>query len=165
MTMAATSPGDRPASKTTVIAAFVATTLFTTVIGGAVTYWISIESAQHQARLADRTAQVDRFIAAAQAFDPLVVKFVSEVGAGEVTEPTKGAIKANILQQSSALESARTLLSDRERELADQYVAALVAADAGSKGATGPLDSRGFAQAAVQIATLRPQLIEALRAD
>lgn len=165
MTMAATSPGERPASKTTVIMAFVATTLFTTVIGGLVTYWVGIQSAQHQAHLADRTAQVDRFIAAAQAFDPLVVTFVREVRAGRVSQPTKDAIKANLLQQRSALESAGTLLSDQERALADDYIEALVAADAGSKEATGPLDSRGFAQAAVQIATLRPELIEALRAD
>lgn len=67
--------------------------------------------------------------------------------------------------QRGALEGAGTLLSDQERALADDYIEALVAADAGSKEATGPLDSRGFAQAAVQIATLRPQLIEALRAD
>lgn len=165
MTMAATSHGERPASKTTVIVAFVATTLFTTVIGGLVTYWVGIQSAQHQAHLADRTAQVDRFIAAAQAFDPLVVTFVREVRVGRVTQPTKDAIKANLLQQRSALEGAGTLLSDQERALADDYIEALVAADAGSKEATGPLDSRGFAQAAVQIATLRPELIEALCAD
>lgn len=166
MTMAAIAPnGDKPASKSLVVIGFICATLFSTVVGGAVTYWVGIRSAQHQAHLADRTAQVDRFIEAAQAFDPLVVTFVREVRAGRVTQPTKDAIKANLLQQRSALESAGTLLSDQEQALVDRYVEALVAADAGSKGSTGPLDSRGFAQAAVEIATLRPELIEALRAD
>lgn len=165
MTMAATSPGDRPASKTTVIAAFVATTLFTTVVGGIVTYWVGIQSAQHQAQLSDRTAQVNRFVEAAEAFDPLVVRFVGEVRTGRVTQPTKNAIKTNLLQQRSALESAGSLLSNQERALANRYIEALVAADAGSKDATGPLNSRDFAQAAVHIAEIRPRLIEALRAD
>lgn len=163
MTMSVTAPGDKPASKSTVIAAFVATTLFTTVIGGLVTYWVGIQSAQHQAHLQDRTTQVNRFVDAAEAFDPLVVKFVGEVRDGRITQPTKDAIKANLLLQRSTLESAQSLLSSDERVLAKRYVEALVDADAGSKTSTGPLDSRKFAQAAVDIATLRPTLIEALR--
>ncbi|QBX37207.1 hypothetical protein E4M02_02670 [Brevundimonas sp. S30B] len=164
MTMAAAAPGrDKPASKTLVVAGFISATLFTTVAGGLVTHWVGIRSVQHQAHLSERSAQIERFRTAAEAFDPLVVAFVSEVRDGRLRQSTKDAIKANLLQQRSALESAESLLADQDRDLAVSYVEALVAADAGSKRATGALDSREFAQAAVQIATLRPRLVSALR--
>ena len=165
MTMAASAPGEGPASKSLVVAGFIAATLFTTVVGGGVTYWVGIRSAEHQAYLADRTSQANRFIEAAEAFDPLVIKFVTEVKQGRITQPTRDAIKANLVRQRTTLESAQSLLTDQEEALANDYVEALVAADAGLKASTGPLDSQGFAQAAVNVATLRPKLYDALKGE
>lgn len=165
MTMTATSPGDKPASKSLVVIGFVCATLFTTIIGGFVTFVTGIESAKHQAYLQERTALANQFAMPAEAFDPLVVKFVAEVRDGRITPATKAAIKANLLQQRSALENAGALISPDEEAEVRSYIDALVAADEGAKRSTGPLDSGGFARAAVDIATLRPDVLEALRSN
>lgn len=161
MTMAAAAAPDKPASRTLVVCGFILATIFS----GLVTLWVGTYSATHQARLADRTAQVNRFIESAEAFDPLVVAFVAEAKSGAISPATRKAIKANLVKQRSTLESAHGLLSSNDQALAKEYVEKLVAADAGLKKATGPLDSRAFAQAAVDLATIRPKLYDAIRAN
>lgn len=159
MTMAATTSGGQPASRGLVIAGFITATLFS----GIVTYIVGISSATHQARLADRTAQTAKFSDVAGRFDPLVVKFVAEVREGRIKETTKAEIKANLLAQRSALEASEGLFDRSEEPIVEAYIDQLTDADHGVKNASGPLDSQAFAQAAANIADLRPEVIGALR--
>lgn len=159
MTMTLPRTSERPASRTLVIVGFIAATAFS----GLVTLGVGVYNTGYQARLADRTATVNRFIGAAEGFDPLVVRFVAESGQSRISPATREAIKANLVAQRSSLESAQALLSPREAELAAQYSGLLARADSGLKQSSGPLDSRDFAQAAADIAAARPTLYAALR--
>ncbi|WP_292045583.1 MULTISPECIES: hypothetical protein [unclassified Brevundimonas] len=159
MTMSIAAHEGKPASRLLVVIGF----LCTTAVGGLVTLGVGMCSADYQATRQDRTAQVNQFVEASKAFDPLVVSFVQEVSKGDLTSPTREKIKANLVEQRNTLESAYSLLDDREKAMADVYVEALVDADDGLRKATGPLDSRDFAQAAVHVAEIRPDLYEALR--
>ena len=161
MTAAASSSGAQPASRTLVVAGFILATLFS----GVVTFCVGAYSADYQARRAEKTIQVNHFVETAQAFDPLVVKFVAETRDKKLSAQTRRSIKDNLVQQRSALENTQALLtSDKQAQaLAESYSKMLTAADDGLKSAKDPLDSRDFVQAAVHIAELRPKLYTALR--
>ena len=96
----------QPAGRGLVIIGFICTTLF----GGAVTCAVGLYSAQYQAVRAERAAQVDKFIQSSYALDPLVRLFVADEKVGHLTEKTRAAIRANLLQQRSALEVLLLLL-------------------------------------------------------
>lgn len=144
-----------------VVVGFILSTMVTT----GVTWWSSRESAKYQAQLAERIVQVNRFSDAAQAFDPIVVKFIKEVEDGKVSSATRDTIKTNLMLQRSILENAGSLLDGNKARAANLYVEALVKASDGLSTATGPLDSRAFVQAAADIAALRPDLLKELRAE
>lgn len=159
MTMTLSHQNEKPASRTLVIVGFLAATAFS----GLVTLGVGVYSSGYQARLADRTAQVNRFVQAAEGFDPLVVRFVAESRDSNITQETRDAIKANLVAQRSTLESAQSLLSPGEAAMAIEYSTLLARADAGLKKSTGRLDSREFAQASADVAAARPKLYSALR--
>lgn len=159
MTMTLSRQSDKPASRTLVIAGFIAATAFS----GLVTLGVGVYSSGYQARLADRTAQVNRFVQAAEGLDPLVIRFVAESRNSRISLETRSAIKANLVAQRSTLESAQSLLSPSEASLAASYSTLLTRADAGLKKSTGPLDSQDFAQASADVAAARPKLYAALR--
>lgn len=161
--MAATAPAStgRPASRTFLVVGFVCATLFS----GAVTLAVGVYNAKYQADRAERTAQIDRFVQSTADFKQLVVQFVAETDSGGLTTKTRAAIKANLLQQQSTLESAAVLVPPAMHQPIDQYMEALGRADQGIKDAAGPMHSRDFAQAAADIAAQRPRLLAALRSE
>lgn len=159
MTMAVQQSSSSPASRSLVIVSSIVVTILT----GVITCSVEVYSADHQAKLMDKTTQINHFIDAAKELDPLVVRFVSETKDGKIKDSTKKEIKLNLIHQRSTLESMQSMLSDDEKKLAKRYSAALSEADQGLKNSTGPLDSRDFIQSTIHIAELRPQLYSAIR--
>lgn len=139
------------------------TAISTAALSGLVTYCVNVQSAEYQVQLTDRAAQVNRFVESAEAFDPLVAKFVQEISQGDIAPITRETIKANLMKQHSTLESAEVGLTNDARKWAEDYRAALVVADTGLQNSTQILNSRQFVQAAADIAALRPAVIKVLR--
>ena len=154
---AATTPPDKPARRA--VLSYVLTTVFGAAVVGAVALYGQV----YQADRVERTAEVDKFVEAANAMDPLVRKFVKEVKAGKLTPETREAIRQNLQLQRGQLENVEAIVSAGDKAKVAKYQDALGRADTGIKNATGPLDSREYAQAVADIADQREPLYTALR--
>lgn len=159
--MTATSPlmSESAPTKRWMVAGFVCATIFS----AAVTLGVGVYTSDHQAHVADRLTQVNRFVDTSQQMDQLVAAAVPEIRRGHITAPTREALRSNLRLQRGHLEGLNGRLSSREAELAADYTAALLRLDEGVKEAKGPLQSREFAQAAADIAGIRPDLIVELK--
>lgn len=158
--MTAVAPMEKPAGKALVVIGFVVSTFLT----GAVTLGVGLYNNAYQTTRTERSAQVDKFVQAAQDFDPLVRQFVADEAKGQLTESTRAAIRGNLLKQHNALQSVRSVAPRSAFSDIDKYDSMIVHADTAIKNAHTISESRDFAQAALDLGVDRENLLRELRA-
>lgn len=152
-------PDQKPPGRIFLVIGFLATTAVTTAGSVLSGYYLNA----WQVTRAQKISDVNKFVDATEAFNPLVREYTSEILAGKPADDTKEKIGKNIQLQDTLLEDLSPYLDEEGKKDVLLYRKLAVDVDAKLSAAHSLVESRDFYQAVADSLPTRSVVVGDLR--